>query len=78
MSQAPQAPISEASTTFVANSWATKLSDAAPSLLSPIDLQAVKAAGVTFVISLLERGDRGAGRGVTRPRPRRCAARSRG
>ena len=26
-----------------------------PSLLSPIDLQAVKAAGVTFVVSLLER-----------------------
>ena len=40
---------------IVANSWATKISDSAPSLLSPIDLQAVKAAGVTFVISLLER-----------------------
>src|SRR3569623_1203290 len=40
---------------LIANSWAEKLSDKAPSLLSPIDLQAVKAAGVTFVISLLER-----------------------
>ena len=40
---------------LLANSWAEKLSDKAPSLLSPIDLQAVKAAGVTFVVSLLER-----------------------
>jgi fumarylacetoacetate (FAA) hydrolase family protein len=39
----------------IANSWATKMSDSAASLLSPIDLQAVKAAGVTFVVSLLER-----------------------
>src|SRR3569832_1694582 len=39
---------------LLANRWAEKLSDKAPSLLSPIDLQAVKAAGVTFVISLLE------------------------
>jgi fumarylacetoacetate (FAA) hydrolase family protein len=37
------------------NSWAEKHSDAAVALLSPIDLQAVKAAGVTFVVSLLER-----------------------
>ncbi len=29
--------------------------DAAPTLLSPVDLQAVKASGVTFVVSLLER-----------------------
>jgi fumarylacetoacetate (FAA) hydrolase family protein len=36
------------------SSWAGKHSDAV-SLLSPIDLQAVKAAGVTFVVSLLER-----------------------
>ncbi len=36
-------------------SWADKASDSAPCLLSPIDLQAVKAAGVTFVVSLLER-----------------------
>jgi fumarylacetoacetate (FAA) hydrolase family protein len=36
-------------------SWADKSSDSAPCLLSPIDLQAVKAAGVTFVVSLLER-----------------------
>ena len=39
----------------LAASWAAKLSDSATSLLSPIDLQAVKAAGVTFVVSLLER-----------------------
>jgi fumarylacetoacetate (FAA) hydrolase family protein len=37
------------------NSWASKRDSSKPSLLSPIDLQAVKAAGVTFVVSLLER-----------------------
>src|SRR5687767_1585435 len=37
------------------NSWASKRDPGKPSLLSPIDLQAVKAAGVTFVVSLLER-----------------------
>ena len=37
------------------NSWASKRGGTKPSLLSPIDLQAVKAAGVTFVVSLLER-----------------------
>lgn len=40
---------------ILANSWSGKTDLAAPSLLSPIDLQAVKAAGVTFVVSLLER-----------------------
>jgi fumarylacetoacetate (FAA) hydrolase family protein len=39
----------------LANSWAEKQSDSSVSLVSPIDLQAVKAAGVTFVVSLLER-----------------------
>ena len=39
----------------LANSWASHTAESAPSLLSPIDLQAVKAAGVTFVVSLLER-----------------------
>jgi fumarylacetoacetate (FAA) hydrolase family protein len=39
----------------LANSWDGHISDSSPSLLSPIDLQAVKAAGVTFVVSLLER-----------------------
>ena len=29
--------------------------DWSPSLLAPIDLQAIKAAGVTFAVSLLER-----------------------
>jgi len=37
------------------NSWAEKTDASRPSLLSPIDLQAVKASGVTFVVSLLER-----------------------
>ncbi|MDB5540955.1 MAG: Fumarylacetoacetate hydrolase family protein [Devosia sp.] len=40
---------------ILANSWSGKTDAKAPSLLSPIDLQAVKAAGVTFVVSLLER-----------------------
>jgi fumarylacetoacetate (FAA) hydrolase family protein len=40
---------------IVANSWSGKTDLKSPSLLSPIDLQAVKAAGVTFVVSLLER-----------------------
>jgi fumarylacetoacetate (FAA) hydrolase family protein len=40
---------------LLANSWAAKNHAANPSLLAPIDLQAVKAAGVTFVVSLLER-----------------------
>ena len=40
---------------LLANSWGDQTSDNAASLLSPIDLQAVKAAGVTFVVSLLER-----------------------
>src|SRR3569623_2098973 len=39
----------------LANSWAEKQSASSVSLLSPIDLQAVNAAGVTFVVSLLER-----------------------
>ncbi len=39
----------------LANSWSATSDPAAASLLSPIDLQAVKAAGVTFVVSLLER-----------------------
>ncbi|GLQ58084.1 fumarylacetoacetate hydrolase family protein [Devosia nitrariae] len=40
---------------ILANSWATGTDDGSPSLLSPIDLQAIKASGVTFVVSLLER-----------------------
>jgi fumarylacetoacetate (FAA) hydrolase family protein len=40
---------------LLANSWSAKTNLKEPSLLSPIDLQAVKAAGVTFVVSLLER-----------------------
>lgn len=41
--------------TAMANSVAGARDPSRPSLLSPIDLQAVKAAGVTFVVSLLER-----------------------
>jgi fumarylacetoacetate (FAA) hydrolase family protein len=40
---------------IAANSWADKRDPQKPALLSPIDLQAVKASGVTFVVSLLER-----------------------
>ncbi len=40
---------------IAANSVAARRDAAKPYLLSPVDLQAVKAAGVTFVVSLLER-----------------------
>jgi fumarylacetoacetate (FAA) hydrolase family protein len=40
---------------IVENSWADRHDAGTPSLLSPIDLQAIKASGVTFVVSLLER-----------------------
>ncbi|WEK05260.1 MAG: fumarylacetoacetate hydrolase family protein [Candidatus Devosia phytovorans] len=40
---------------MLANSVAGQIDLALPSLLSPIDLQAIKASGVTFVVSLLER-----------------------
>lgn len=40
---------------LVANTDETRRDDARPWLLSPIDLQAVKAAGVTFAVSMLER-----------------------
>jgi fumarylacetoacetate (FAA) hydrolase family protein len=39
----------------LANSWAGQRTAHVAALISPIDLQAVKAAGVTFVVSLLER-----------------------
>ncbi len=39
----------------LANSVAADHDPARPSLLSPVDLQSVKASGVTFVVSLLER-----------------------
>ena len=41
--------------TILANSVAGQGDANLPSLLSPIDLQAIKASGVTFVVSLLER-----------------------
>jgi fumarylacetoacetate (FAA) hydrolase family protein len=40
---------------IMANSMAANRDPAMPYLLSPVDLQAVKASGVTFVVSLLER-----------------------
>jgi fumarylacetoacetate (FAA) hydrolase family protein len=40
---------------ILANSMADSGRQTLPHLLSPVDLQAVKAAGVTFVVSLLER-----------------------
>jgi fumarylacetoacetate (FAA) hydrolase family protein len=44
-----------AASDLMANSAPGRFDPAAPSLLAPVDLQAVKAAGVTFVVSLLER-----------------------
>ncbi|QDZ00615.1 fumarylacetoacetate hydrolase family protein [Nitratireductor mangrovi] len=40
---------------IAANSVAARTDPSRPFLLSPVDLQAVKASGVTFVVSLLER-----------------------
>ncbi|TPN84845.1 fumarylacetoacetate hydrolase family protein [Mesorhizobium sp. CU2] len=40
---------------IAANSFEAKRDATKPILLSPVDLQAVKASGVTFVVSLLER-----------------------
>ncbi|TPI16312.1 fumarylacetoacetate hydrolase family protein [Mesorhizobium sp. B4-1-3] len=40
---------------IAANSFEAERDAARPILLSPVDLQAVKASGVTFVVSLLER-----------------------
>ena len=40
---------------IAANSFEAKRDTKKPILLSPVDLQAVKASGVTFVVSLLER-----------------------
>ena len=40
---------------IMGNSFAPRRDATKPYLLSPVDLQAVKAAGVTFVVSLLER-----------------------
>jgi fumarylacetoacetate (FAA) hydrolase family protein len=40
---------------IIENSWTENYDPELPALLSPIDLQAVKASGVTFVASLLER-----------------------
>ncbi|HEY5817957.1 MAG TPA: fumarylacetoacetate hydrolase family protein [Mesorhizobium sp.] len=42
-------------TDLAANCFAAAQDPARPYLLSPLDLQAVKASGVTFVVSLLER-----------------------
>lgn len=41
--------------TILANSIAGQTREDVPVILSPIDLQAIKASGVTFVVSLLER-----------------------
>jgi fumarylacetoacetate (FAA) hydrolase family protein len=40
---------------IAANSWEAERRDDRPWFLAPVDLQAVKAAGVTFAVSLLER-----------------------
>lgn len=54
VAQAPGSKVGDIDA-IVENSWAEKSDSAGPALLSPIDLQAVKASGVTFVASLLER-----------------------
>ncbi|MBB3236283.1 fumarylacetoacetate hydrolase family protein [Phyllobacterium endophyticum] len=51
---APGARCGDASQ-IIENSWSENYDPELPALLSPIDLQAVKASGVTFVASLLER-----------------------
>jgi fumarylacetoacetate (FAA) hydrolase family protein len=51
---APGARCGDASE-IIENSWTENYDPELPALLSPIDLQAVKASGVTFVASLLER-----------------------
>jgi fumarylacetoacetate (FAA) hydrolase family protein len=40
---------------IAANSWEGAVDAGRPRLLAPVDLQAIKAAGVTFAVSLLER-----------------------
>lgn len=52
--QAPGRPVATLAD-IAANSFAAQRNSAAPFLLAPVDLQAIKAAGVTFVVSLLER-----------------------
>ena len=55
---------------IAANSLPAGRDAARPALLAPVDLQAVKAAGVTFVVSLLERVIEEQARGApTRPMP---------
>src|SRR5690606_8703452 len=54
VSSAPGTDIGSADE-IAANSAVGAFDESKPWLLSPIDLQAVKAAGVTFVVSLLER-----------------------
>lgn len=54
VAQAPGVPLGDADA-ILANSLAGAGRDDLPRLLSPIDLQAIKASGVTFVVSLLER-----------------------
>jgi fumarylacetoacetate (FAA) hydrolase family protein len=50
--------------TIMDNSFAASRDPTRPSLLSPVDLQSIKAAGVTFVASLLERVIEEQARGV--------------
>jgi fumarylacetoacetate (FAA) hydrolase family protein len=52
---APSLPRIGTLAALVANSAADSRTDRAPSLLAPCDLQAIKASGVTFVASTLER-----------------------
>lgn len=68
--EAPAAALKEAHgvtlcdlATLIENSQAAKRDPSQPSLLAPVDLQAVKAAGVTFARSLVERTVEEAARG---------------
>ena len=51
----PRATPSGRSRTILANTPRDKRDPKKPWLLAPVDLQAVKAAGVTFAVSMLER-----------------------
>jgi fumarylacetoacetate (FAA) hydrolase family protein len=62
---------------IAANSFAGSSAKTGTTLLSPVDLQAVKASGVTFVVSAARARDRGAGARRRGPAPMRSAPTSR-
>ncbi|MGY3292846.1 fumarylacetoacetate (FAA) hydrolase family protein [Bradyrhizobium sp. LM3.6] len=58
---------------IVANTAPDQRDSKKPWLLAPVDLQTLKAAGVTFAISMLERVIERSGRKAIRPRRKRSA-----